>query len=69
MTIKKNNLSERKREKREEKLDNNDINIRNILETKDEPADSRIVTYLNTSPVGDGGQWDMALNLIGTLMM
>jgi bleomycin hydrolase len=39
---------------------------RNILETRDEAIDSRLISYLNQAPVNDGGQWDMAVNLIRT---
>jgi bleomycin hydrolase len=41
------------------------LTLRNMLELVDEPLDSRIVSYLNMAPVNDGGQWDMAVNLIG----
>ena len=37
---------------------------RNILATQDEDLDSRLISYLNQAPVNDGGQWDMAVNLI-----
>jgi len=30
-----------------------------IIETVDEPLDSRLLAYLLTDPLGDGGQWDM----------
>ena len=36
----------------------------NILDTLDEPTDSRLVTFLLKDPVGDGGQWDMFKSLI-----
>lgn len=39
--------------------------FRNVLELIDEPLDGRIMSYLNGAPIGDGGQWDMAYNLIG----
>ena len=38
---------------------------RNVLDTLDEDLDSRLITYLNDAPVNDGGQWDMAVNLLG----
>jgi bleomycin hydrolase len=36
-----------------------------MSELADEALDSRIVSYLNQAPVNDGGQWDMAVNIIG----
>lgn len=30
----------------------------------DKPLDSRLVCHLATDPIGDGGQWDMARNLL-----
>ncbi|MDY0406124.1 C1 family peptidase [Virgibacillus sp. 179-BFC.A HS] len=36
----------------------------NILETADEPLDSRLVAWLLTTPQQDGGQWDMLASLI-----
>jgi bleomycin hydrolase len=35
-----------------------------MLELVEEPLDSRVLQYLNTSPENDGGQWDMAVNLL-----
>jgi bleomycin hydrolase len=37
-----------------------------MIDLADEDEDSRIVSFLNQSPVGDGGQWDMAVNILGT---
>jgi hypothetical protein len=37
---------------------------RNMLELSDEPLDARIVTFLNEAPVNDGGQFDMAVNIL-----
>ena len=37
---------------------------RNILDLVEEPIDSRIMAYLNADPVGDGGQFDMAVNIV-----
>lgn len=31
---------------------------------KNLPVDSRLVSYLLSNPVNDGGQWDMLVNLI-----
>ncbi|KAF4554453.1 Cysteine proteinase-like protein [Elsinoe fawcettii] len=38
--------------------------LENILATTDEEVDSRIISALMASPVGDGGQWDMIANLV-----
>lgn len=35
-----------------------------VLANADEEVDSRLFTALNASPVGDGGQWDMIVNLV-----
>lgn len=37
---------------------------RNMIELVDEPLDSRLMSFLNSDPIGDGGQWDMAYNLV-----
>lgn len=36
-----------------------------MIDLVDEDLDSRIVSFLNQSPVGDGGQWDMVVNIVG----
>jgi bleomycin hydrolase len=38
--------------------------LESILATADEPVDSRLLTALNADPIGDGGQWDMIVNLV-----
>ncbi|TKA34263.1 hypothetical protein B0A50_00243 [Salinomyces thailandicus] len=38
--------------------------LESILDTLDEDVDSRLVSALMASPVGDGGQWDMIVNLV-----
>ncbi len=38
--------------------------LENIMETANEPLESRIVSYLNNDPLQDGGQWHMFTNLI-----
>lgn len=38
--------------------------LESILDTADEDVDSRLVSALTASPVGDGGQWDMIVNLV-----
>ena len=35
-----------------------------ILETSDKPVDDRTIHFLLSDPIGDGGQWNMATNLI-----
>lgn len=39
--------------------------LESILATTDEQVDSRVIGALMSSPVGDGGQWDMIANLVG----
>ncbi len=38
--------------------------LENILNTLDEPIGSRLLDHLLSSPIQDGGQWDMFVNLI-----
>ena len=38
--------------------------LESILDTIKEDVDSRMVSQLMSSPVGDGGQWDMIVNLV-----
>ena len=38
--------------------------LESILDTVKEDVDSRIVSALMAGPVGDGGQWDMVVNLV-----
>lgn len=38
--------------------------LENILDTLDEPLDGRLVSYLLTDPICDGGQWDMFRSLV-----
>ncbi len=38
--------------------------LENILDTLEEPVGSRILCHLLSDPICDGGQWDMAVNLI-----
>lgn len=35
-----------------------------MLELSEEPLDARIITFLNEAPVNDGGQFDMAVNIL-----
>nr|XP_019047762.1 hypothetical protein I302_04379 [Kwoniella bestiolae CBS 10118]OCF26692.1 hypothetical protein I302_04379 [Kwoniella bestiolae CBS 10118] len=47
-----------------DKLEKANYYLENILELLDEPLNGRLLAYLNQAPVNDGGQWDMAVNLI-----
>ncbi|MCI8515632.1 MAG: C1 family peptidase [Hungatella sp.] len=47
-----------------DKLEKSNHFLENILDTLDEPADGRVVSWILTSPLGDGGQWDMICSLI-----
>lgn len=47
-----------------DKLEKSNWFLDNIVRTADEPLDGRITQFLLQSPVQDGGQWDMAVNLI-----
>lgn len=38
--------------------------LENILETVEHAQDSRIIQHLLASPVADGGQWDMFVNIV-----
>ena len=46
-----------------DKLEKANYFLENMLETLDEPTDSRVVSFLLKDPVGDGGQWDMFRSL------
>ncbi|CAI6326927.1 unnamed protein product [Periconia digitata] len=47
-----------------DKIEKANYFLENILDTASEPLDGRIVQELLTSPVSDGGQWDMVANLV-----
>ncbi len=47
-----------------DKLEKANYFLESILETRDEPVDGRLVSWLLTAPVQDGGQWDMFVNLV-----
>jgi bleomycin hydrolase len=38
--------------------------LESILSTLDEPTDSRLIAHLLSSPIQDGGQWHMFINLV-----
>ena len=47
-----------------DKLEKSNYFLENIIKTLDESYDSRLMMHLLHSPVQDGGQWDMFVNLI-----
>ncbi len=47
-----------------DKLEKANYFLEQILDTTDAELDGRLVQALMASPVGDGGQWDMAANLV-----
>lgn len=47
-----------------DKLEKSNYFLENIIETLEEPLDGRLVNYLLTDPLCDGGQWDMFANLV-----
>lgn len=47
-----------------DKLEKANYFLENILATLDEPVGSRLFDWLLASPIQDGGQWDMFVNLI-----
>ena len=47
-----------------DKLEKSNYFLESILETLNEPTAGRLVTYLLSGPLGDGGQWDMFANVV-----
>lgn len=47
-----------------DKLEKSNYFLENILETLEEPTDGRLLCWLLSAPLGDGGQWDMFANLV-----
>jgi bleomycin hydrolase len=47
-----------------DKLEKANYFLEQIVDTASEPLDERLVQTLLSSPVGDGGQWDMVANLV-----
>lgn len=47
-----------------DKLNKANYYLENTIENIDLPLDDRLIVHLASDPVGDGGQWDMALNLL-----
>lgn len=47
-----------------DKLEKTNHFLENMIETSDEDTSSRVVSYLLSDPLGDGGQWDMFASLV-----
>ncbi len=47
-----------------DKLEKSNFFLENVLDTVDQPLDSRLVQTLLAGPISDGGQWDMVANLV-----
>ncbi len=47
-----------------DKLEKSNYFLESILETLDEPSEGRLISFLVSAPIGDGGQWDMFCNLV-----
>ena len=47
-----------------DKLEKANYFLESILTTLDEDSDSRLISWLVASPIQDGGQWDMFVNLM-----
>ncbi|BCV18638.1 aminopeptidase C [Atopobiaceae bacterium P1] len=47
-----------------DKLEKSNWFLNNIIDTASEPLDGRLVAFLLTDPIGDGGQWDMFRSLV-----
>ncbi len=47
-----------------DKLEKSNFFLENILQTLEEETDGRLISWLMQSPLQDGGQWDMFVNLV-----
>lgn len=47
-----------------DKLEKANYFLESILETMEEPTEGRLISWLLTAPLNDGGQWDMLCNLV-----
>ena len=47
-----------------DKLEKANFFLENIIDTRDEPLNGRLVMWLLSDPLPDAGQWDMFVNLI-----
>lgn len=52
------------KKKKSDKLEKANWFLENMIDLAEEDINDRVVQYLLTSPVGDGGQWQMFINLI-----
>ena len=47
-----------------DKLEKANYFLETMIETADDPTDSRLITFLLQDPIQDGGQWDMFADLV-----
>ncbi|EWC45480.1 hypothetical protein DRE_00879 [Drechslerella stenobrocha 248] len=47
-----------------DKVEKANFFLEQIIDTANEPVDSRVVAELLKAPINDGGQWDMVVNLV-----
>lgn len=47
-----------------DKLEKSNWFLGNVIDTIDEPLDGRLVSFILSDPIGDGGQWDMFRSLV-----
>jgi bleomycin hydrolase len=47
-----------------DKMEKANYFLENVIETKEEPLDGRLVSSLLSDPIPDGGEWNMFVNLI-----
>jgi len=47
-----------------DKVEKANFFLENVIDTRDEPLDSRLVMWLLSNPISDAGQWDMFVNLV-----
>jgi len=47
-----------------DKLERSNHFLEAIIDTSERPVDDRTIHFLLSDPIGDGGQWNMAMNLI-----
>lgn len=47
-----------------DKLERANFALDNLIDTSEEDLDSRLVNFILSDPIGDGGQWDMIVNIV-----
>ena len=47
-----------------DKLEKSNYYLESVLATVDEPIEGRLFNFISLFPLGDGGQWDMIVNLV-----